>query len=65
MSDEFKFCTSCQSMRKLALGGWQTGKVKRWRCADCYALMSRSQPKAKKQLRDLPILTPLGESYEY
>lgn len=64
MSDEFKFCTSCQSMRRLSTGGWQTGRVKRWRCADCYALMSRAIPKQKKELHHLPILKPLKDMYE-
>ena len=45
-----KFCSSCQTMQPAALGKMVEGKIRRWKCNNCWANVSRPIYKSKEKV---------------
>jgi hypothetical protein len=45
-----KFCSSCQTMQPVALGKMVEGRIRRWKCNNCWANASRPIYKSKEKV---------------
>jgi hypothetical protein len=59
--DGFKYCTSCQSMRREESGKWTGAKIKRWVCVGCANRSTVSQYLSNENKKKLTSSSPHTE----